>query len=369
MIDPEGGTGRDATTTLLWLFGIFAASRLIVLVVAALVEPNIPMQPGGSASTAPILQSLTSGDGFWYVGIAASGYHLEPLKGAFHDYVFFPLWPFVIRIASFFTAGDLVVAGILAANVAFGLALIAFEHLSRPILGARGAVTAAAFLTFAPGGVAFAMIYSDSLFLLLSLAAVLAARRGAYPLMSLLFALAALTRLPGIVLVVPLAIVIGERQGWHVHRAWLWLASGPVALASFLGYLWWLTGDVLAYPRAQAIWNEPPDTYGPSGIPAIPTSLIVLALVVVVAIYLFQLVYLRASGIPRADVGYVVAGLVALALAVRIVSLPRYLAVLWPFSWLFTARRSQAFKAVALGFFVFAYAGFAFLDFTTLLAA
>ncbi len=356
-------------TTRNGLIAIFMSSRLVLVVVALLVEATIPMQPERSASTAPLLRSLTASDGPWYLGIAASGYHAAAVHGPFHDYVFFPVFPIVVRLASVLTLGDLAIAGVLVANVAFAAALVLFERMSRPLVGVRGALMAAALLAFAPGAVAFAMAYTDSLFLLLSLLAVMAARSGSYAQMSVLFGLAALTRLPGVILIVPLAIILAEREGWRVRRTWLWLLSGPIALGGFLAYLWWLTGDVLAYSHAQEVWNHPPDTVAPPGIPSIPTVVIVLALVGVLAVYLFQLVYLRTSRIPRADAAYVIAGLLALALTARIVSLPRYLSVLWPFPWLFTSRRSARFQGAVFVAFVIAFAGFAFLHFTTIVAA
>jgi hypothetical protein len=363
----RAGAGGWATPAALLL--IFLLSRAILVAVAAFVEATTPMQAGGSASAAPILRSLTASDGSWYVGIAASGYHVAALRGPFHDYVFFPLYPAVVRLASVLTGGDLAIAAVLVSNAAFGGALALFAAAGRELLDDTGTVIAAAFLTFAPGAVAFAMAYTDSLFLLLSLGAVVAARRGRFPLMGLLFALACLTRLPGVVLIVPLAIVIGDRCGWRLRPFCLWLLTGPAALAAFLASVWSLTGDPLAWPKAQAAWNNPPDTVAPPGMPSIPTSVIVVALIAVAAVYLFQLVYLRRSGIPRADAAYAIAGLVALLLTARIVSLPRYLAVLWPFPWLFTARRSTVFCGVALIAFVVGFVGFAYLNFTTLVAA
>jgi hypothetical protein len=365
MSDPEGRTGRPA---LLGLLTIFLASRAVLIIVALLVEANTPMLPGASASAAPLLRSLTATDGAWYVGIAANGYHVEPLRGAFHDYAFFPLYPFAIRIASALTDGNLALAGVIVSNIAFAGALVVFESVSRPILGARGVLIAAVFLTFAPGAVAFGMAYTDSLLLLLSLSAVLAAERRRYPLMGLLYALASLTRLPGVVLIVPLALTIAEQGDGRPDRRWLWLAGGPLALVGYLGYLFWLTGDPLAYPRAQLAWNNPPDTLGPPGMPSIPPMILIVILVTVVAIYLFQLVYLRTSRIPRAHAAYVLAGLIALAVTARIISMPRFLAVLWPFPWIFTIRRSRAFIAGTTALFVVGYIGFAFLNFTILAA-
>src|SRR4051812_45696826 len=54
----RAGLGRLSTPV--WLLLIFVASRLLLVAVAAVVESTTPMQPGGSASTAPILRSLTA---------------------------------------------------------------------------------------------------------------------------------------------------------------------------------------------------------------------------------------------------------------------------------------------------------------------
>jgi hypothetical protein len=363
MSDGEGGSGR---TTLLGLLTIFLASRLILVVVALIVEATTPLVPDASASTAPLLRSLTNSDGPWYVGIAANGYHVEALKGPFHDYVFFPLYPLLIRAAGVFTLGNLPLAAVAISNVAYAGALVVFERMSRPIVGARGALIAAAFLTFAPGAVAFGMAYSDSVFLLLSLAAVVAAQRRSWAVMSVLFGLAALCRLPGVVLIVPLAMTMAAQQPRPTRQDFLWLASGPIALAGYLGFVVLMTGDAFAWLRAQSAWNNPPDSYGPPGMPSIPSSMLLFLLIGVTVFYLFQLVYLRTSRLPRAHVAYAIASLLALAVSARIVSLPRYLAVLWPFPWLLTSRRSTAFMKAALGLFVVAFVGFAYLDFTIL---
>jgi hypothetical protein len=206
------------------------------------------------------------------------------------------------------------------------------------------------------------------LFLLLTLAAVAAAQRAQWAVMAVLFALAALTRLPGVILIVPLGIAIGERYGWRIHRYWMWLIPGPAALAAYFVYLWWLTGDPLAYPHAQAAWNVPADTVGPAGLPSIPPLALVGLLVAVVGFYLFQFIYFRTSRVPVVHLAYALAAVGTLALTARIVSTPRWLAVLWPLAWVMVSRRSRAFVVWGLAAFTIAYATFAYLHFTTLLA-
>jgi Mannosyltransferase (PIG-V) len=354
-------------TTAAGLVAILLASRAIVVIVALLVEANYAIQPGGSASTAPVLRSLTSSDAVWYLWIAETGYHVEPISGPYHDYAFLPLYPLLVRLVGF-VIPNLAVAGVLIANLAFIAAAVLLERMGRPILGVGAALLGVAFVAVAPGAVAFSMAYPESLFLLLTLAAVAAAQGGRWAWMAVFFALASLTRLPGVILIVPLAILIGQRFGWRAHRQWLWLIAGPAALAAYFGYLWWFTGDPLAFVHAQAAWNNPVDTVGPPGLPSIPPTALVALLVAVVGFYVFQLIYFRTSRVPRHHLAYAIAAVATLAFTVRIVSTPRWLAVLWPFAWVMVSRRSRAFIVGGLIAFTAAYATFAFLNFTTVLA-
>jgi hypothetical protein len=82
----------------------------------------------------------------------------------------------------------------------------------------------------------------------------------------------------------------------------------------------------------------------------------------------FQFIYFRTSRVPRHHLAYALAAVATLAFTARIVSTPRWLAVLWPFAWVMVSRRSRAFIVVGLVAFAAAYAIFAFVNFTTLLA-
>src|SRR5207244_9008946 len=119
------------------------------------------------------------------------------------------------------TFGNIAVAGVLVANRAFVGALGVLYRLSLTYLDHDRAVRALAFVTFAPGAVAFAMAYTDSLYLLLAAGAFLAVELRRWSLVALLYGLATLTRLPGIVLGIPLAIAIAEASGgWRSAAGW-----------------------------------------------------------------------------------------------------------------------------------------------------
>ncbi|HJP89243.1 MAG TPA: mannosyltransferase family protein, partial [Candidatus Limnocylindrales bacterium] len=178
--------------------GLFVVSRGALLLVAAFLENNIGLQyHGATFSSAPLLRSLTGSDSPFYLGIAAEGYHAEPVTKGFLDWAFFPFYPMVVKAASLLTFGDVALAGVIVSNVAFLVALGLLYRLAVRHFDHDTAVRSLAFLTFAPGAVAFAMAYSDSLFLALAAGAFLAAEQRRLPLMAVLYALASLTRLQG----------------------------------------------------------------------------------------------------------------------------------------------------------------------------
>src|SRR4029077_16279454 len=141
--------------------------------------------------------------------------------------------------------------------------------------------------------VAFAMAYSESLFLLFAVGAFLAAERGRWVLMALAPRGAPSTGLPGVLLLVPLAILIWDRP--VTSRSTLgWLLAGPLALAAFCAYQWAALGDPLAFLTAQQAWDVTRTVPSPS--PPIVEWVLdsrPYLLLAVLAFHAFLLVYFR----------------------------------------------------------------------------
>lgn len=145
-------------------------------------------------------------DAAHYATVATAGY-TQPLQAAFY-----PLFPLLIRIATPLTLGDPLLAGVVLAN-GFALgALVLFRTLAERELGRQGARRALLYLALFPAGLFLAAGYSESLFLLLSLACFLALGRERWLAAGALVALATLTRPVGVLLVAPLA--------WTAFEAW-----------------------------------------------------------------------------------------------------------------------------------------------------
>ena len=192
-------------------------------------------------------------DALHYLRIAASGYATTSLS------VFYPLFPALVRLTAPALGGNLLAAAFLISNLACLLLLIVFYRL----MVAEGMAQATAqrallYLVFAPVGVFLLVPYTESLFLLLSLASFHAARRGRWGWAALAGFAAALTRLQGVVLTLVLGWEILEQAGRSLARL-KW--RGLLALTPMLGAALFMAARAWAgYPPIgevlQTVWHR-----------------------------------------------------------------------------------------------------------------
>ncbi len=337
--------GQETDRRWLILLVAVVASRVIVLAAAALAEASLDLTVAGATSASgaqlrvvdvPLLASLSSWDGFYYLDIARHGYAPGPVNGPYPNTVFFPLFPVLIRIVHDLTGIDWVVAAVVLSNVAFAASVVVFARLGARVIGPR-AVLAAVLLCFAPGGTAFSMVYADSLFLVASIGSFLAVERGSIRWAGVLYALATLSRPVGILLGLPLLLIALKRRGRGV--ALLALAGGPAALLAFAAYQGLSVGDPLAFVNGQAAWSAGHETVNAptGGTPAAgdgglgsfvgPTLLAVFLAYGVAAIAPLRRRAMVAYG------AYGALGFTSTLALGRLVSSDRYVAALFPAYW------------------------------------
>jgi hypothetical protein len=280
-------------------------------------------------------------DAAWYLVIAHYGYRPELGSFTASRAAFFPLYPLGVRALSDFGLAP-VIAGVALSTVAFVAALYGLHRLTTLEVarlsrsGARGELSGERFgggatagrlatldsrevarvavllTAFAPMAFYFSAIYSESLYLALSVGLFLCARRGRWASAAALGALAGATRSTGVVLLVPLlllylygprddrdperstgavalepghdaagqalasagartlggralaerarsvlaALMSALRPRYRLRRDALWLALVPLGLALYVAHLALSGGDPLAPFHAEAVWKR-----------------------------------------------------------------------------------------------------------------
>ncbi|HWD64860.1 MAG TPA: mannosyltransferase family protein [Solirubrobacteraceae bacterium] len=147
-------------------------------------------------------------DSSWYLLIAERGYGNNPERAEF-----FPLYPLITRVVGHIVVSDLI-AGLLVSLVSFAIGLFLLYRLVELELDGETARITLLLIAFCPTALFFSAVYSESLFLALSVGCFLQARRGRWASAGILGGLAALERNSGIMLVVPIILLYlyGPRQ-------------------------------------------------------------------------------------------------------------------------------------------------------------
>lgn len=239
------------------VIAMFVVSRLLIVVAAVVAEAFIPRNPLlVPGADGPLLRSLTSWDGWYYLGIARNGYHIDPVSGAYRDIAFAPLYPLILRVLSAPWPSYAGVVAVVFSNVAFLAALGLLTRLGTLYLGHRRAALAAGLLAIYPFASAFGMAYTESLFLLCMVAAFLAAERRRRTWAGIFLALTVLTRLQGVGLILPLWVLMLRQDGWRPRLSQGWLLLGPLAAVGFVLYVAAMSGNLTAFFDAQKAWGR-----------------------------------------------------------------------------------------------------------------
>lgn len=208
-------------------------------------------------------------DSVWYLAIAGGGYDHEPARAAF-----FPVYPLVLRGLGVVIGSDLV-AGVLISLAAFGVALVLLYRLVALELGQELARATVLLIAFCPMAYFFSAVYSESLFLALSVGCIWQARTGRWAWAGVLGGMAAAERGSGITLMVPFVLLFlyGPRldcapnlapagASWprrlvpryRPSPALAWVLLVPAGLGLFVLALAVLTGDGSAPFHAEQAW-------------------------------------------------------------------------------------------------------------------
>ena len=244
-------------------------------------------------------------DSDWFLVIARFGYRPDLAPATNARTAYFPLYPLGIKAIALLGA-PLVLAGVLVSLIAFALALYGIHRLVTLELGrGRGLVAGAhrgevarlavIVMAFSPMAFFFSAVYSESLYLALSVGLFWSARNGRWMWVGILGALAGATRSTGLLLALPALVIYlyGPREDrppdrarsgpappmagkgrwaragsrarllagalrprYRLRRDLLWLALLPAGVLLYGAWLAFSGGDALGPFHAENAWNR-----------------------------------------------------------------------------------------------------------------
>lgn len=305
--------------------GIVLLSRVYSVGLVAIAGS---MSEGGWLQLTDAASPFAAWDAQWYIHIAETGYHREPLvsydSGGYHDFAFFPLWPAVIRLGSLgFISTEL--AAVVLANLLFVAAGLLVFEVFRRAAGERMALHALGLFCFGPAAFVGSLAYSEPLFLVIAAGFFLppSDSRGR----PILAAAAQLARLTGVALAAAALVTLKTR----LLPSLVTIAALALAYAAWLAFVAIVAGDPLGYLRGGPSWYTVSGDTG--GLPSLIEGLRFTNLYLLVALPLTLALIAGAIALwreHRALAAYSVATILMTVLLANWVNWPRHSWVAFP---------------------------------------
>lgn len=213
--------------------------------------------PGGSAAATPGLHNLVDGterwDAGWFLFIVREGYPSEPVAA------FFPGYPVAVDVVDAVTPLGPLGASLLVSNLSFLGAILLLYRLTIAEYGDDGiARRSIALLTFFPTSFFFLSPYAESTYLLATVGAFAAARSDRWIVAGLSGAVGWATRSLGGTLVPALLVEAWFRPGPGRARRVVGSLLPAIGLLVYLAWWWQRAGDPFVPIAAQSEWLREP---------------------------------------------------------------------------------------------------------------
>ncbi|WP_267225311.1 hypothetical protein [Dyella silvae] len=250
MLSDTGSARRQTRLYFLWLsLGLFAAHQLVELLIAVLRHHHA--------------LDTCYWDCKWYAGISEYGYSLNA-DAVKHqaNWAFFPLFPMLVLGAKTVTTLSVPLASVLLGKLFFILSIYAFIEFATRYAEQVPPLCAGMVAALSPYAIYGNTGYTEPLFLLLTCVFFIFLKERNYLGCGLVGAALSATRVPGILVALPYAVVVVQLF-WSAPRdKQLEMVLGglliPLGLALFMLHLYQVTGDALAFVHVQKAWGRPP---------------------------------------------------------------------------------------------------------------
>ncbi len=243
-----------------WLYdlGLLLGTRLALTLIGIVAIAVLPIGARhlDPMPHMPAFDMWAQWDARHYVNIAVTGYDTPAQPES--NIAFFPLYPLLIRLVLLGVGrvdtetGAFV--GLVISNLALFIALLYLSALVARDFSLSLARRAVLYVLVFPTTLFLSSVYAEPVFLAAAVASLYHARAGEWGRSGVAGALAALTRPFGVLLLIPIAVELYRQRARPL--SWLSLIGPPLGLGLFVGYLWWLFGDPLAYFHAGSTWGR-----------------------------------------------------------------------------------------------------------------
>ena len=293
-------------------------------------------------------------DSAWYLSIMNRGYAFSP-----QAYTFSPGLPLFGNLFNLFLSSPLI--SIALCGFVFGVIWVPiFQLLAENYVSKRAAIACTLLLAFSPFVFVFTTVsYTEGLVLFFTSAAWLLFQKGKRAGASALGAVAVLSRVTGVLVVLPMLYGALKQKGKGRMRNFILSLVPVLALISWYGYGLFSSGDLLApvhttewaglYTVPSFLLNNLPQK-GLSAFSAIslqnwPASQFWLTPVAIAAaVFIPPFLMYKMKNMDRELLMYSVAGYVGILVFGAIVSFPRFVSVLFPLWLPLTAKLSLGKK-------------------------
>ena len=240
---------------------VFVLSRVLFLLLTyfGVVLFNSVLHGPHPSFVHSLLPAWNRWDTVWYTDIAQRGYGWKKAVGT-GPAAFFPLFPLLIHLGTSITHRSALTVAMLVSNICFLGALVYLYRLATWETNCEVAARTILYIAIFPTALFFFAGYTESLFLLLTVASFYHLRRRDWLLAGMFGALASATRVTGVLLVLPFLYQYARSKNFSPRAMLVPGLAGillvPCGLLAFMAYLQVTLGDPLAFDHYQAAWQK-----------------------------------------------------------------------------------------------------------------
>lgn len=196
-------------------------------------------------------------DSVYYLDIAQNGYHFTK-ENTLSNIVFFPFYSALIFVVSLLIGPNFILAGWIVSVLALIGSVIVFYKLIKEFHPTIDPENAIFYLLIFPTAFFLNAVYTESIFLFLSLLTFYYLHKGRFGLAGFFGLLSALTRITGVLLFIPIVWEFYKRNGWRKIFSFSFLPTLLVPLGTMIFFLYhyFVFGNFFLFFDVENAWGR-----------------------------------------------------------------------------------------------------------------